>query len=361
MVNPLITSVLNRLESNGVPLSWFTGKRVLVTGGAGFIGSWLVEALAELGAKVYIVDNLWRGSIDNLKREDGSTTISLKDQFLYGDLCDYQFALASCKKSEPEIVFHLADIVAGINFVFANESFIFRTNMLINSNVYNAVSECGINKVVYLGTACSYPKHLQQQTNNTPIKEDDVYPAHPESAYGWSKLMGEYELELLEKSTAISAGILRVHNVYGPRALFSHKRSQVIPSLIRKAIQYPKEELIVWGSGKQTRDFVFVGDLIDAILRLPSRGLGKGVIQIGTAKETPISELASLIVKISGKKIPIIYDMTKPEGDIGRSGNYSKATEMLGWKVFTSLESGLRQTYEWEYRQIVERGIPIDE
>jgi GDP-D-mannose 3', 5'-epimerase len=361
MTNKLISTVISRLMKDDIPINSYSGRRILVTGGAGFIGSWLVDALTQIGAEVYVVDNLWRGSLSNLTLETGTSTIPFENQFIFGDLKNYDVVLAACKKAQPEILFHLADIVAGIDYVFANEPFLFRSNLLINSNVIAAVRELNIQKIVYLGTACSYPKKLQQKQDRGPLVEGDVYPADPESAYGWSKLIGEYELDLLAKHSEIQTGILRLHNVYGPRSVLSPKRSQVIPSLIRKVIRYPLEDFIVWGSGKQSRDFVFVGDVIDAILRLSLKGLGKGTIQIGTAKETCVSELAETIVRISGKKIAIKYDTTKPEGDFGRSGSYEKAKQLLGWDVSTPIESGLEQTYEWAYEQINKNPLDYDE
>lgn len=361
MSNSLVLQVLERLQAEKLPLNWYAEKRVLVTGGAGFIGSWLVEALVRLGADVYVVDNLWRGSLDNLEKDDTTNWIPISKRFLFGDLREYHAALSAMLWSKPDIVFHLADIVAGIDFVFANEPFIYRANLLINSNVYSAVQEAGVKNLVYLGTACSYPQKLQEKPGRAPLTEEQVYPADPESSYGWSKLLGEYEAELLAKYSEFNLGILRLHNVYGPRALLSRKRSQVIPSLIRKAIQYPREDFVVWGSGKQARDFVFVGDVIDALLRLPLRGMGKGAIQIGTAQETTVAELASLIVKISGKDIPIKFDTDKPEGDGGRSGNFDKAAKLLGWNVFTPLQDGLMQTYQWAEDQIFNRRVNLDE
>lgn len=360
MPNELITKIMERMKSERLLLDWYTGKKILVTGGAGFIGAWLVESLVRLGADVFVVDNLWRGSLDNLIKDDTEHWISLSDRFLFGDLSESHMALSAMVWSKPDLVFHLADIVAGIDFVFANEPFIYRKNVLINTNVYAAIQEVGIKNLVYLGTACSYPQKLQAKPGNPSLLEEQAYPANPESAYGWSKLLGEYEAELLSKYSDIKLGILRLHNVYGPRALLSKKRSQVIPSLIRKAIRFPNEEFIVWGSGKQARDFVFVGDVIDALLRVPLRGMGQGVIQIGTAKETTVAELSSMIVEISGKDIPIRFDMTKPEGDGGRSGNYGKAKEILGWDVFTPLRQGLQETYDWAADQILNKRINLD-
>lgn len=356
----LVDALLARQTNEGLDLSWYGGKRILVTGGAGFIGSWLVEALVHLGAEVYVVDNLWRGSLDNLKRADGKYWINLANQFLLDDLTEYHTALTACLWANPDLVFHLADIVAGVDFVFANEPFIFRTNLLINTNVFAAAKEAGVKNLVYVGTACSYPKKLQENPGGLPLVEEQMYPADPESAYGWSKLMGEYEAELLMQSSETKVGILRLHNVYGPRSILSVKRSQVIPSLVRKAVRYPGEDFIVWGSGKQARDFVFVGDVLDALLRLPIKGMNRGAIQIGTATETTVAELARIIVKVSGKDIPIKFDATKPEGDGGRSGNYEKAERLLNWRVFTLLEDGLRQTYDWACDQIVNHKLDVE-
>ncbi len=360
MQNYLVSKILQRLSQEKMEIEWFYGKRVLVTGGAGFIGSWLVEALVRLGAEVYVVDNLWRGSLDNLKKEDGTYWISLSDHFMLGDLQEYHIALTACLRAQPDIIFHLADIVAGIDFVFANQPFLFHANMLINTNMFTAARESKVEKLVYVGTACSYPQTLQGKPGATPLVEELMYPADPESAYGWSKLMGEYEAMLLAENSDTQVGILRFQNVYGPRSILSKKRSQVIPSLIRKAIQHPSEEFIVWGSGKQARDFVFVGDVIDALLRLPLKGMGQGAINIGTATETTIAEIASKLVKISAKPIQIKFDVEKPEGDGGRSGNYDKAKRLLSWDVFTSLDDGLKQTYDWAYDQITNNKVNLE-
>ena len=361
MSSSLVTDILDRFSKEKFDLKWYSGKRILVTGGAGFIGSYLVETLVRAGAEVYVVDNLWRGTLDNLQKADDGHWIDLEEQFTLGDLRDFGVAADVCKKVKPDLVFHLADIVAGIDYVFGNEPFIFRANILINTNLFTAAAETEIPQLVYLGTACSYPQKLQEKPGNPPLLEEQVIPADPESAYGWSKLMGEYEAELLGRYSNMEVGILRLHNVYGPNSLLSFRRSQVIPSLIRKAVRYPEEDFIVWGSGKQARDFLFVGDAVDAIMRLSVKGMNKGPIQIGTAQETTIAELAREIVKVSGKDISIEFDPEKPEGDGGRSGNYDKARQILGWDVFTPLSEGLKQTYDWAYDQIINRKINLDD
>ena len=361
MVSLINPQIFEKLIKDDFDLGWYAGKRVLVTGGAGFIGSWLVEALVQLGAEVFVVDNLWRGSLANLKKSESAELIPLKTHFILGDLQEYHVALTACLRARPDLVFHLADIVAGIDYVFANQASLFRTNLLINSNLFAAVRESGVPQLVYPGTACSYPKQLQSQPGGQPLVETQMYPAEPESAYGWSKLMGEYEAGLLAENSALEVGIIRFQNVYGPRSIFSQKRSQVIPSLIRKAIRYPAEDFLVWGSGSQTRDFVFVSDVIDALLRVPLRGMGCGPFNIGTAQETSIAQLAAQIIQISGKPIEIQFDREKPDGDGGRSGNCQKAQTLLGWRPVTSLAEGLEQTYAWAEAQIRQGALALDQ
>jgi nucleoside-diphosphate-sugar epimerase len=323
----------------------FHNKTIIVTGGAGFIGSSLTKLLVAQGAKVKVIDNLWRGTLENLKDNNGKYVIDIEKDFLEGDLKDYNFALKVIK--EADYVFHLADIVAGINFVFGNEPFIFRENMLINSNTLHACLTNKIANYIYAGTACSYPQHLQMQDEVAVLKESDTYPAHPESAYGWSKLMGEYEAELLLGKTEMNIGLLRFHNVYGPYASYDVKRSQVIPSLIRKVINYPHEDFIIWGSGNQYRDFIYIDDVIAALLLTAEKGMNKGLIQFGSGKGVTIREVAQKIVEVSGKDIPLKFDLSAPEGDRGRVGNCQRANEILGWTPKVSIQEGLKATYQW--------------
>jgi GDP-D-mannose 3',5'-epimerase len=287
--------------------------------------------------------------------------IAIPQQFFQEDLREASTAQRICASVRPELLFHLADVVAGIDFVMGNEPFVFRANTLINSNTFAAAAEAGVPRLVYLGTACSYPRQLQARAGGTPLVEEQTYPADPESAYGWSKLMGEYEAQLLGVNSGTAVGILRAHNVYGPRSSLSSARSQVIPSLIRKAIRYPDKPFVVWGSGAQARDFVFVGDVVDALLRMPLRGMSKGVLQVSSGGETTVAHLASMIVELSGKDISITFDRSKPEGDAGRSGNPAKAERELGWHPSTPLLRGLRLTYDWALEEVRSHpGILVD-
>ena len=325
---------------------FWNSARVLVTGGAGFIGGSLVKRLVLEGARVQVIDNLWRGSLDNLARPDGSHVIDVERDFHLADLTDYTKCVELI--ADVDWVYHLADIVGGVQFVFSNESFVFRQNVLINTNALSACITNSIPNYVYVGTACSYPKHLQMVPGIVPLREDQTYPAEPESSYGWSKLMGEYEAEqLAQKSGKINVGVLRLHNVYGPGAPFEGDGAQVLPSLIRKAIRFPEEPFIVWGSGDQYRDFVYVDDIVEALILVAQRGMNKGLTQIGSERATTIREAAELIVRISRKSIAITYDTSKPEGDRGRIAVCDRARDILSWKETVTLDDGLKRTYEW--------------
>ncbi len=308
------------------------------------IGSNLVKQLVNGGRDVYVIDNLLRGKLEYLKI-NGRQIIDLKSRFINRDL-SLPGVIEDIGVSFDE-VFHLADVVAGIGYVFANQLSIFRSNLLINSNVVNSVRIIKPNAYVYVGTACSFPKELQDGSHSRPLVEDDQYPADPESAYGWSKLMGEYEAFLLEQEHKIPVSVLSLHNVYGSPCDFGQEKSQVIPALVRRAIRYPDEGYVVWGSGKQRRAFIHVNDVIEALLLAVEKGLGKGLIQIGPDYATSIAEIAQTIVKISGKNIPITFDLSRPEGDQSRCANFSKANSILGWSPKTTLSIGIAELYDW--------------
>ena len=159
--------------------------------------------------------------------------------------------------------------------------------------------------------------------------------------------MGEYECELAQKEGKIETGILRLHNVYGPPCEMSPEKSQVIPSLSRKAINFPAEEFVVWGSGNQRRAFLYVDDVVDAIQGLMFKGMNNGVIQIGPNESHSIANIAEKIVHLSGKGIDIIFDESKPEGDKDRTADSSKARQIIKWEQKVSIDDGLESTYKW--------------
>lgn len=321
------------------------------------IGSNLVKRLVCEGWDVYVADNLWRGKLEYLNDEAGKPVIDLDTHFFQKDLTVYK----QCEEiiGFTDYIVHLADIVAGIDYVFANQGELFRANNQINSNLFTAVRKAGRNKIkglMYAGTVCSFPLTLQNTYNPGPLHEEDLFPAMPESAYGWSKLVGQLEIGYLEKETGIPCCTLMFHNVYGTPTDYG-ERSQAIPALIRKAVNYPEEEFVVWGSGNQGRAFIHVNDIVEAVVLALDKGWGNGWIQIGPDHSTTIREVAYKVAEISGKGLTPVFDTTKPEGDSARYADYTKAKKILGWEPRVDLGEGLRECYTWIEKRIEkERG-----
>lgn len=318
--------------------------KILITGGAGMIGSNLTAKLIEEGHEIVIIDNLWRGSIDNLKYTCGSNfnkiQLIIADLSTQGDWYKYF--------NDIDCVYHLADIVAGIGYVFSNEGYLFRKNLQINTNVAQVVASMkNIKRYIYVGTACSFPKELQNGVNAKPLNEIDQFPASPESAYGWSKLMGELDAKYLHEETGINTVVLSLHNVYGAPCDYNSNRSQVIPSLMYRAISSKSGKFEVWGNGKQGRAFIHVSDIVNGLFLALTKGENQGVIQLGPNICTTIGEVANTIVEIIDSKLTIEFDTSKPTGDLGRCADFTKAKNLLNWEPYVNLKDGLIEIYKY--------------
>jgi len=321
-------------------------KKICVTGGAGMIGSCLTKELSKLGYKVIVIDNLWRGKIKNISSIEN---FNKDEQFFNFDLSNIENEKKVIEQlKDCDILVHLADIVAGIDYVFNNEYDIFRINNNINSNTFEWATKAGVGKIIYAGTACSFPKDMQNGLDAV-LKESDLFPAEPESGYGWSKLMGSLELTYLSKKHDFEFTTLMLHNVYGVNSDLDPEKMQVIPSLINRLMELKNgEKLVVWGSGQQGRAFIYVADIVNAFVKaIKAEEKLPPIIQIGPDYCTSIKELAETIIEISGKSVEIDFDLTKPEGDRGRYADYSLAQSVLGWEPKHLLKEGLALTYKW--------------
>lgn len=312
------------------------------------IGSSLVRKLIKNNFEVVIIDNLWRGNLENLHDSNGPV-LDLTKCFYNIDISDTQ-NIERIKNVlvDVDVVIHLADIVAGIGYVFNNQYEILVQNQRINSNLFRStLGLITLKKLIYVGTACSFPLELQNSPDSI-LYDRDLFPANPESAYGWSKLFGQLELKYLKEIVDFEISTLMLHNVYGERCEYDHPRSQVIPSLINQAIDSsPGDDFVVWGTGKQGRAFVYVDDVVDALTRAIKTENLPEYMQIGPSHGTTIRELAKTIIKISNKDLNLHFDTSKPEGDKGRCADNSVAKEILGWVPMTTLEKGLNNTFNW--------------
>lgn len=309
---------------------------IFVTGAAGMIGSNIAAALLRAGHKVIGVDNLWRGTNRNLEALNTNPNFS----FRHADIISDQDWFADM--DGESIVVHTADIVAGIGFVFSNEWQVFQKNILINTQIARIVNRFQPRQLIYLGTACSYPQGLQRSVSDSVLTETDKFPADPESGYGWSKLIGEIEFVLAVKNTKTHLTVLDLHNVYGWPCVYRDNTSQVIPSLIYKALQSTDGKLTVWGDGKQGRAFLHVRDVVQAAEKAIDYSGNIRTFMIGPDYCTTIGEVATLIQSHPRIQISeVVFDTTKPTGDIGRFADPKLATAELGWKVSVSFEQGL--------------------
>jgi GDP-D-mannose 3',5'-epimerase len=189
----------------------------------------------------------------------------------------------------------------------------------------------------------------RQQKLGAVFKEEDIYPINPEGGNGWAKLMGEIQLGMTEECRSAVAWIF---NAYGEYCEYEGT-AQVVPALIRKAINYPNREFVVWGDGTQTRNLIYIGDCIDAMLKMEEKASYPPlVLNIGNSETTTIRELAETVAKVSGKKIPIKYDATKPVGPVSRIPDITKAVQELSWQPSTSLFVGVKKTYRWIESQL---------
>jgi len=312
--------------------------KTVVTGGAGFIGSHLVRRLVDEGREIVVADDFSRGNVRNL------LDLGVRIECPKIDLRDYGRALGVVEGAD--VVYHLAARVGSVEYLHGSELAELRAlqdNLVTDANVFRACVEAGVKKVVYASSVSVYPIDMQQKPG-VVLSEDDLGYFNPEGGYGWAKLLGEIELGWMGD---VDIGIARVFTAYGPCEPL-HETAHVVPALIRKAIMYPEGEFVVWGSGDQTRPFMYVSDCVEALIRLEEEASNPPIIvNVGSDEEVPIRTIAEKIVKISGKSVEIRYDLTKPVGPVSRTADVRRARTLLGWRPMVGLDEGLRRTYAW--------------
>ena len=307
-------------------------KRILVTGGAGFLGSFVVEKLRKKDYK-----NIF---IPRSKDYDLTQMDAVKKVY---------------KDSKPHIVIHLAAKVGGIGANKANPAKFLYENLIMGLQMMEQARIFGVEKFVNIGTVCSYPKYTP-----LPFKEEDLWNGYPEETnapYGLAKKMLIVQGQAYYKQYGFNVISLILANLYGPRDNFDLETSHVIPALIRKcveAVRENKKEIVVWGTGKATREFLYVEDASEAIILATEKYNKPDPVNIGTGCEISIKDLVKLIAKLTGFKGRIIWDTTKPDGQPRRCLDTKKARKEFGFKAKTSLEEGLKKTIRW-YKEYIKR------
>ena len=327
------------LREDGENSDFWKNRRVLVAGGAGFIGGHLVHHLLDLGSEVTIADNL--------ENDSGSRIGNTRADFLKSDLADEKFCQVACK--DAEVVYNAAAKVAGVGYNTVHPGEMFHRNALINLNMLEAARKSDVDRYVVFSSACVYKRDV-----DVPTSELDGFLGDPEPTnfgYGWAKRLAEIQARTYASEYGMKISIIRPYNTYGPMDHFDESTSHVIPSLIRKINSSP-DELVVWGTGRQKRSFVYVSDLVHGLILSPQRYPMPDPVNIGNDEEVSVGELADMIMTISGKRIPVRYDLTKPEGQLRRCPNLEKAKRLLGYSPQVTLLQGLKLTIDWYARQI---------
>ena len=302
-----------------------TGKRIVVTGGAGFLGGPLCRMLDQRGCRNVIVPR--RSEYDMTREPDVER--------LYRD-------------ANPDVVLHLAAEVGGIGANMDNPGRFFYANMSMSLHLIEHARLSGIDKFVQVGTVCAYPKHTP-----VPFKEDDLWNGYPEETnapYGIAKKAALVMLDGYHRQYGLAGAYVLPVNLYGPGDNFELHSSHVIPALIRKcveAIDRGDERVQCWGTGTVSREFLYVDDAAEAIIRAAERMDEPVPINLGTGREIPIREVAELIARLTGFKGELSWDTTKPDGQPRRCLDTQRASELLDWQPQVDLEEGLQRTVKW--------------
>jgi GDP-D-mannose 3', 5'-epimerase len=325
---------------------------VVVTGGAGFLGSHAARILADGGHDVTIVDDFSSGSKQNL------ADMRVDCKVITGDLKDYRVARRAL--SGAESVFHFAAEVGSVSYLHGSASAelaALQANLAIDVNVFRSCLENGVKRVIYASSVSVYPADEQMGSHVNFKEEDSERKVNPEGGYGWSKYVAEKQLSMMP---GVASGVARVFHAYGENIYLRSDRSQVMASLMRKAIRYPKEDFVIWGDGTQRRCFVYVDDAMDAIFRLWKYvgQVGSMTVNIGSTEEVTVRDLARNVVDLSGKKLQLKFDISRPTGALSRTPDLGRVEKVLGWKPTTGLQAGMKKTFRWAKKRLsVDRSL----
>lgn len=334
----------------------YSGARTIVTGGASFIGSRLVEKLVDLGAEVVVVDDFSTGLNENLASVADVVSI------VAGDLADPSF-VESIRFEGVSKVFHLAAIHGGRGFIESQQNRIL-TNLVIDQNVFRAAVASGVETIVHASSACAYPTSLQSsETSRNLLSEGQANfesqgSAFPDGVYGWVKLMGEFQLQNLISGTETRGRSARIFTAYGERENESHAAIALTAKALLRMDPFP-----VWGSGNQTRNFTYVSDTVHGLVLLgsDSRELQFDVFNVGQDIHWTVSEFLEQVFIHSGfKPTELVFQGDRPTGVGSRASDNSKMREVFGWAPEVDIAKGVQKTVAW-YRDWTGRARTIEE
>jgi GDP-D-mannose 3', 5'-epimerase len=314
--------------------------KVLVTGAGGFIGHHLVTFLNKRG--------YWVRGVDITHPEFGETHA---DEFEMLDLRRWDNCLQASRGVEE--VYALAADMGGMGFISSNHARILRNNSLINIQTLEAARLKGVRRYLYTSSACVYPEYRQRDANVTPLKEEDAYPAQPQEAYGWEKLITERLCTHYREEYGIETRIVRFHNIFGPLGTWDGGREKVPAALCRKialAKLTGNPQVEIWGDGEQTRSFCYIDDCVKGLYRL-MRSDYRNPLNLGQDRMVTINQLADIIADIAGIRV-VKKHVPGPQGVRGRNSDNMRLRQVLHWEPEISLEEGLARTYAWVEEQV---------
>ncbi|MFO7944167.1 MAG: GDP-L-fucose synthase [Anaerolineales bacterium] len=315
------------------PEKFWADRRVCITGGAGFLGSFVQEALRERGA-----DDLF---------------IPRSEEY---DLTQFEDIQRMLEDAQPDIIIHLAALAGGIGANRARPAEFFYQNLMMGVLLLHEAWKFGVQKFVAIGTICAYPKYTP-----IPFSENDLWNGYPEETnapYGLAKKMLLVQSQAYRDQYDFNSIYLLPVNLYGPRDDFDLETSHVIPALIRKMIEAKSRgdsKVVLWGDGSPTREFFYAGDAARGIVLGAERYNGRNPVNLGAGMEISIRGLAGLIAKLTGYSGEIVWDTSKPNGQPRRALDVSRAKEYFGFKAEIPFEEGLKRTISW-YREHQESG-----
>jgi len=314
--------------------------RVLVTGAGGFIGHHLTKYLVQHG--------YWVRGVD-IKAPEYEPTFA--DEFTLLDLRRWEDCLQATRGVDE--VFAMAADMGGMGFISAHHAQILHNNSLIDLHTLDAARQNGVRRFLYTSSACVYPEYRQMDANVTPLREEDAYPALPQDAYGWEKLLTERLCTHYREDYGLETRIVRFHNIFGPLGTWDGGREKAPAAMCRKialAKLTGASDIEIWGDGEQTRSFCYIDDCVEGIYRL-MRSDYVLPLNVGQDRMVTINQLCDMVAAIAGISV-VKRHVEGPQGVRGRNSDNTRLRQVLDWEPRISLEEGLTRTYQWIEAQL---------